>query len=117
MRAVRDVDKVVVQQSRAELDGCWGKEVNIGTGGGTGASRDGVKGVGGGLRVRNSGTCVCPGDAPKAARFLCSRLGIRGRARGRLVEIRPPRIRRQEIGHAVVTATCGTSAERRTVSF
>ncbi|KHE86979.1 hypothetical protein GE21DRAFT_1282454 [Neurospora crassa] len=53
----------------------------------------------------------------KAARFLYSRLGIRGRARGRLVEIRPPRIRRQEIGHAVVTATCGTSAERRTVSF
>ncbi|KAL0467235.1 hypothetical protein QR685DRAFT_574684 [Neurospora intermedia] len=44
------------------------------------------------------------------------RLGIRGRARGRLVEIRPPRIRRQEIGHAVVTATCGTSAERRTTT-
>ena len=39
-----------------------------------------------------------------------------GGPRGRLVEIRP-KIRRQEVGHAVVTATCGTSAERRTVSF
>lgn len=58
MRAVRDVDKVVVQQSRAELDGCWGKEVNIGTGGGAGASRDGVKGVGGAPRTEFRDLCL-----------------------------------------------------------